>query len=93
MQSSDRSASPVLPIATIASILAAIAVLVELEYRDVAYTLVFIWALIAIAVSQATQPPLFVTALGLTIMLGAVLLVIQFKDRQTSRSSSPRSDS
>lgn len=53
---------------------AAIAAIVVWQRVDVAFTLVFIWAYVAIAVRQATNPAILVTAIAAVIVL-AVLLV------------------
>jgi hypothetical protein len=46
------------------------------RYRDIAYALVIVWALVAIAVRQAATPLINVSALGLAILLAGFSLVV-----------------
>ncbi len=56
---------------------AAIAAFVALHRRDTAYTLVIVWALVAIAIRHLTTPLIAVTGGGLAIGLTVLLLVIR----------------
>jgi hypothetical protein len=51
-----------------------IGALVALQRGDLAFTLVFIWAYIAIAIRQATSPPIWITAVIVAIALAACLV-------------------
>jgi len=52
----------------------AIALLINFFNRDVAFTGVFIWALIAIALRHQEQLPIFITGIILAIFLGSLIL-------------------
>jgi hypothetical protein len=58
---------------------AAIATAVSIVRADMAFTLVIIWAFVAIAVRQAAQPLIALTAGGLAIALGLVLLLSRLR--------------
>jgi hypothetical protein len=47
--------------------------------RDIAYPLVIVWALVAIAVRQAALPLVATVAVGLAVALALLVLWIQFK--------------
>lgn len=58
---------------------AALPVTTARQRIDPAFTLVLIWALVAVAVRQLAQPLITTTALGLSILLGLLLLVAGYK--------------
>ncbi len=58
---------------------AAIAAIVAMQRADVAFTLVFIWAYVAIAVRQFANPALWMTAIALAIVLAVVLVLSRAK--------------
>jgi hypothetical protein len=60
---------------------ATIAAIVALRQADIAFTLVFVWAYIAIAVRQAANPTIWVTAIVLSIGLVALLVFSRKKRR------------
>lgn len=62
---------------TVAAVLAA---LIAIQRRDIAYPLVIVWALIAIAVRQSSVPLISGVAVGLAIVL--VLLIVMTRLRQ-----------
>lgn len=69
----------------------AIAAVVAVLRRDIAYTLVAIWALIAIAVRQIEVPLIAWTAIGVAIGLGVLLTVVRLRyqnERKLLRSNS-----
>ncbi|WAL61879.1 tryptophan-rich sensory protein [Thermocoleostomius sinensis] len=68
----------------IASVLAA---LVALKRRDIAYPLVIVWALIGIAVRQATLPMIATVAIVLAIALIVLVVFVQFKLRSAARNT------
>jgi Mg2+/Co2+ transporter CorB len=55
---------------------AAIGTIVAIQRADVAFTLVFIWAYVAIAMRQLDNPAILITALVAAIVL-AVMLVLE----------------
>lgn len=63
---------------------AAIGATVSIQRADIAYTLVIIWAFVAIAVRQADKPLILATALGLAIVL-ALLLFLSVLRRRKAR--------
>jgi hypothetical protein len=64
-------------------IAAAITCAIVIQYRDVAFTGVIVWAFLAVAVRQSTQPAILITALGCAIGL-LVLLLLRVSKRQTN---------
>lgn len=58
------------------AISAAIALLAATRYHDVAYSLVIVWALIAIAIRHRDTPLVAGTAIGLAALIGGVILVM-----------------
>lgn len=64
------------------AIAAAISVVIAIYYQNAAFPLVIVWALIAIAVRQASQPAIVITAMGLAIALGLLTLLTQVRFRQ-----------
>lgn len=64
-------------------IAAAITGVIILQYRDVAFTGVIVWAFVAVALRQSTQPAIAITALGCAIGL-LVLLLLRVSKRQTT---------
>ena len=60
---------------------ATIAAIVALRQADIAFTLVFVWAYIAIAVRQAANPTIWITAIVLSIVLVALLVFSRKKRR------------
>jgi hypothetical protein len=69
---------------------AAIAATVSIQRADIAFTLVIVWAFVAIAVRQANIPLIAVTAAGLAIAL-IVLLLLGVLRRRKSSLNSPES--
>lgn len=61
------------------AIAAVLAALIAVRRRDIAYPLVIVWALIAIAVRQSSIPLIVVTAVGLAIALVLLVLVVRFR--------------
>ncbi|PSB22952.1 hypothetical protein C7B61_01175 [filamentous cyanobacterium CCP1] len=59
----------------------AIGAMINLQRQDIAYPLVIIWALVGIAIRQADVAIVSITAIGLAIGLGILLLVNQLKGR------------
>lgn len=57
------------------SITATIGALMNIQRRDVAYPLVIVWALIAVAVKQASVPLISTTAIGLGVGLGLLIIL------------------
>lgn len=72
-------ASPTLWTVIMIGISAAIAVLITIQYNDVAFTAVIIWALVAISVRQASQPAIAITAIGFAMGLALLILFTQFR--------------
>ena len=62
---------------------AAIAATVSIQRTDIAFTVVIVWAFVAIAVRQANQPLIAITAVGLAIAL-IVLLLFSVMSRRNS---------
>ena len=58
------------------TICAAIATIVTLQCHDIAYTLVIVWALVAIAIRQMNTPLIAVTSVVMTIVLTLLSLAI-----------------
>lgn len=67
---------------------AAIAATVTIQRADIAFTLVIVWAFVAIAVRQANIPLIAVTAAGLAIALIVLLLLGVLRRRKSSLNSS-----
>lgn len=67
------------------AIAAAITTTITMRYQDAAFGFVIVWALVAIAVRQAGQPTLSVTAIGLAIALTLLILFTKFQFRQKLR--------
>ncbi|MBE9177746.1 tryptophan-rich sensory protein [Oculatella sp. LEGE 06141] len=61
-----------------------VAAIVILQRADIAFTLVFVWAYVAIAVRQATVPPIWITAVLGAIGLTILLLVNQTRHRRVT---------
>lgn len=79
------SISPVVWTVMMLLIAAAITVVIAIQFRDGAFPLVIVWALMAIAVRQASQPALVTTALGLAIAIAVLILLTQFRFGQKLR--------
>ncbi|MBE9013519.1 hypothetical protein IQ250_25325 [Pseudanabaenaceae cyanobacterium LEGE 13415] len=62
-------------------IAAVISAMIAIQYGDVAFTGVIIWAFVAIAVRQFAQAPILITAIGSAIVL---LLLLIFRNRSRS---------
>jgi hypothetical protein len=77
--------SPIIWTVIMSLIAAAIAVVIALFYRNVAFPLVIVWALVAIAVRQATEPAIVITEIGLTIGLILLTLLTQVRFGQKLR--------
>lgn len=65
---------------------AAIAAIVAIQRADIAFTLVFIWAYVAIAIRQLDQPAIWITAVVAAIVL-AVLLVLGRRRHKTPQAA------
>jgi hypothetical protein len=65
---------------------AAIAAIVAIQRADIAFTLVFIWAYVAIAIRQLDQPAIWITAVVASIVL-AVGLVFGRMRRKTLKAA------
>jgi len=65
---------------------ATIGAIVAIQRADVAFTLVFIWAYVAIAIRQLDNPSIWITAVVAAIVL-AVLLVFGRIRRKTLKSA------
>jgi hypothetical protein len=77
--------SPVVWTVIMLAIAAAITTTITMRYQDAAFGFVIVWALVAIAVRQAGQPTLSVTAIGLAIALTLLILFTKFQFRQKLR--------
>lgn len=64
-------------------IAAAITCAIVIQYRDVAFTGVIVWAFVAVGIRQAAQPAILITAIGSAIGL-LVLLFLGVSNRQTN---------
>ena len=53
---------------------AAIGAIVAIQRADIAFTLVFVWAYVAIAVRQLDNPAIWITALVAAMVLAALLV-------------------
>lgn len=82
--------SPEVWTVTVATVSAAIAALIATRHQDVAYTLVIVWALVAIAVRQASQPLISVTTAGLAIALVILITVVKLRRNRLSETESSR---
>ncbi|MBD0346935.1 MAG: tryptophan-rich sensory protein, partial [Coleofasciculus sp. Co-bin14] len=58
---------------------AAITAIVIVRRSDIAFTVVIVWAFVAIAVRQAAQPLIALTAVGLAIALVLLLLFVRLR--------------
>jgi hypothetical protein len=67
---------------------AAIAAIIAVQRADIAFTLVFIWAYVAIAVRQLDDPAIWITALVAAIVLAGLLLFGRIRRRKISISTS-----
>ncbi|PSB16915.1 tryptophan-rich sensory protein [Phormidesmis priestleyi ULC007] len=76
--------SPAIWTVVLSAISAAIAAAITIRYRDVAFPAVIIWALVAIAIRQASQSAILITAIGLAIGLGLLILWVQFRPRKAT---------
>jgi hypothetical protein len=76
--------SPAIWTAILSAISAVIAAIITIRYHDIAFTSVTIWALVAIAVRQANQPAIAMTATVLAIGLFLLILFVQFKQGKLS---------
>jgi uncharacterized membrane protein YhaH (DUF805 family) len=79
LYASGWAMAPIASTVILLLIAAAIAVLIAIRYHDAAFTLVFVWAFIAIAVRQASQPAIVTTATGLAIALAVLILFTQVR--------------
>lgn len=61
------------------TIAAALAALITIQRRDIAYPLVIVWALIAIAVRQSSVPLIVGVAVGLAIGLALLILMTRLR--------------
>jgi hypothetical protein len=52
-----------------------LAAIVAIQRRDLAFTLVFIWAYVAIAIRQGQEPAIWITAIVDALILGVLLTV------------------
>lgn len=64
---------------------ATIAIVITLRYQDIAYPLVLVWALVAIAVRQSAFPLVSATAVGLSIAVTGVALTMWFRGKRITR--------
>ncbi len=71
--------SPAIWTVTLSAISAAIAAVITLRYRDIAFPSVIIWALVAIAIRQTNQPIILIPVIGLAIALGLLILFVRFR--------------
>lgn len=62
-------------------IAAALAAVIAIQHRDVAYPLVIVWALIAIAVRQSSLPLIVIVAVSLAIVLSLLILITYLKSK------------
>lgn len=69
----------------------AIAALIALQRRDIAFPLVIIWAFIAIAIRQSAIPSIAGTAIGLSVVLAVLVAIVQFRSsRRNTRLTGDR---
>ena len=61
----------------------AIGALIAVQRRDMAYPLVIVWAVIAIAVRQSSVPLIVIVAVGVAIVLALLVLANWFKPSRT----------
>ncbi len=73
--------SPAVWTVILSAISAAIAAVITLRYRDIAFPSVIIWALVAIVLRQTNQATISFPVIGLAIALGLLTLFVQFKPR------------
>jgi hypothetical protein len=71
--------SPVVWTVIMGAIATLISALITIQYHDIAYSGVIIWALVAIAVRQASQFSIAVPMIGFAIALGLLMLFTQIK--------------
>lgn len=76
--------SPAIWTVIVSAISAAIAATITLQYRDIAFPAVIVWALVAIAIRQVSQAAILITAIGLAIGLGLLILWVQVKPRKAA---------
>ena len=76
--------SPAIWTVILSAISAAIAVTITLQYRDIAFPAVIIWALVAIALRQTSQSAILITEIGLAIGLGLLILWMQVRPRKAA---------
>lgn len=68
--------------ATMIVVSAIIAAIVAIQRADIAFTLVFVWAYIAIAIRQADEPTIWITAAIASVVLIALLFVGRTRRKQ-----------
>jgi hypothetical protein len=61
------------------SVAALVAALVAISRRDIAFPLVIVWALLAVAIRQVTLPFIATIAIGLAVIVTLVVLLVQFR--------------
>ena len=76
--------SPAIWTVILSAISAAIAATITLQYRDIAFPAVIIWALVAIALRQTSQSAILITEIGLAIGLGLLILWMQVRPRKAA---------
>ena len=76
--------SPAIWTVILSAISAAIAATITLQYRDIAFPAVIIWALVAIALRQTSQAAILITEIGLAIGLGLLILWMQVRPRKAA---------
>ena len=76
--------SPAVWTVILSAISAAIAATITLQYRDIAFPAVIIWALVAIALRQTSQAAILITEIGLAIGLGLLILWMQVRPRKAA---------
>lgn len=77
--------SPVIWTVLLSAMSTAIAVLIILRYKDIAFTSVILWALVAIAARQASQPTILITTSVCAIGLALLILLTQLQSRPQLR--------
>ncbi len=76
--------SPVVWTVIMLLVATAITVMIAIRFREAAFPGVIVWAFVAIAVRQASQPALIITSLGLAIAIAVLILFTQNRFRQKS---------
>ncbi len=66
--------SPTIWTVILMAIAAAITVAIAIQFSDVAYSLVIVWAFVAISVKQASLPAIAITGIGLALGIALLLL-------------------